>query len=115
MASSSSTLFPKYTTFVGTAGGTSYYTPSFEVGDYANVHVNVMLEAATAGSTVTVQLEESPDNENWSGVGSADTLTAGTLTTVSKSDPDQPYLRFYIKVTGADDVATAWAELFMKD
>jgi len=108
VSSETHVLFPKYTSAVGTAGGKSYYTPAWDVSRWKTVSATVLLEAAFSTTTVNAQLEESADQETWSGIGVSTSLTAGNPVTLTKTDPLR-YLRLKVSITGADKMATFWA------
>src|SRR3972149_4966908 len=91
-------FFPKYSTLVGGApagsGGQDFFSPPFEVVPYKTLVLEALLIGATGG-TVKVQLQQGSDLDfdNWSALGSEETLTAGTVTAPAAMSRPARYVR----------------------
>ncbi len=96
-------LFPKYSTLVGGApagsGGQDFFSPPFEVVPFKTLVLEALLLGATGG-TVKVQLQEGSDLEfdNWTALGSEETLAAGTVSPVTATSPAR-YVRARVNLS----------------
>lgn len=82
--------------------GSAEYSQAVQVGEANAAQMDLVVYAITGSSaTLTIQLQESNDLENWKDKGSASTATAigytlGSLTTSISSS----YVRMKISITG---------------
>ena len=103
-------FFPKYTTLVGKASpGQDYPSDPYEVTSFKTVVVEALLSQVAASATVSVQMQQSSDLQDWADVGSPISLAAGTISTVTVTDPAR-YLRALVTVTASNGVATFWVK-----
>ena len=108
-------FFGKWSTVVGTGSpGQAYPSDPYEVTAFKTAVVEALLAQVANGATVGVQMQHSSDLQEWSNIGSAMSLTVGTIATVTLTDPAR-YLRALVTVTGADGVATFWVKGVCRD
>jgi len=104
-------FYPKYTSLVS---GT-YFSDPYDVTGYKQVDTEVLLVGAVGTSpVVTALLQESSDLITWTDISTATTLTAGTVSVLSKTSPAR-YIRLRIIVSGTNPVGTLWAKAVARD
>lgn len=109
MESQTITLFPRYTSLVGSAGGITYYSDSYDVSGFKDIRAQVFAEVISNSGTASSGIEDSSDLLTWTGTGTSVPLFAGTMLNLSKTDPAR-YVRVKITVTTANAVGTFWAK-----
>ncbi len=115
MAGETIVFFSKYTSLAGDASpGTTYYSDPYDVTSWKQVEVEILLVRIIGSGTATAQLEESSDLLSWTAIGTASSLTAGTVAQISKSNPSR-YLRLKVIIVGATAVGTLWAKAVARD
>jgi len=105
-------FFGKFTSLVGTG---AYYSDPFDVTGRKNVDVETLLVAANGAPTVSAYLEQSSDLQTWTTANGPNTLSAGTIDTLSKSSPAR-YVRVRIQISGGTNpVLTLWSKGVARD
>ena len=108
-------FFGKYSTLVGKASpGQDYPSDPYDVTSFKTVVVEALLLQVAASATASVQMQQSSDLQDWANVGSAMSLTAGTISTAVLSDTAR-YIRAVVTVVVADGVATLWVKAVCRD
>lgn len=108
-------FFPKHSTLVGGApsgsGGQDFFSPPFEVVPYKTLVLEALLLGATGG-TVKVQLQQGSDLDfdDWSALGSEETLVAGTVAAPAAVTGPARYVRARVNLSIASGAmaATFW-------
>lgn len=107
-------LVPRYTTYCG-ATGTSFTTIGMDVSEYEQAVVSFWRAAGLNLTGVTINFEESMDQQNWSTCGGGPFVSSGALV----EDQFSPVLTkrwFRINITlttGTTAVLTCWCIGFL--
>ncbi len=94
--------------------GQAYYSDPYEVTSFKSVVLEALLIQVAASATVTLQVQQSSDLQDWVDVGPPMSLTAGTISTQTLMDTAR-YLRVRATVVAANGVATFWAKAVCRD
>jgi hypothetical protein len=115
MAGETIVFFAKYSTLAGVASpGTEYFSDPYEVTSYKTCVLEAYNGGVTQSATISVQPQQSSDLITWADKGSAIAPTAGTVATVTVSDPAR-YLRLKVTIVGANGTVTFWAKAVARD